>query len=65
MYGACAHGLGLLREAVIGYERVLKTNPAHVVFYLREMALLQHRLLDAPLASYNLDHVMTPGEANN
>ena len=62
MYGVCAHGLGLLREAVHVYDQVLKNNSLHFVFYLRNIAMLQHENLDRTLSTYNLDHMFDRGK---
>ena len=62
MYGVCAHGLGLLREAVHAYDHVLNTNSTHYVFYLRHIAMLQHENLDTPLSTFNLDHKFDRGK---
>ncbi len=58
MNGACAHGLGLFREAVSLYDHVLQQNAGHFVYYLREVALFQHQHLDVAMNLLNLDNMM-------
>lgn len=61
MFGACAHGLGRLREAVALYDHVLQKNAEHSALYLREMALRARRTLDVRLKGFSLDNAVEPG----
>jgi tetratricopeptide (TPR) repeat protein len=55
MKAVCLHSLGMLSAAVAAYSSLLKADPQHQCFYLRELCLYLHKTLDKDQMLVNAD----------
>eukprot|EP01091_Cochliopodium_minus_P012349 TRINITY_DN3721_c0_g1_i1.p1 TRINITY_DN3721_c0_g1~~TRINITY_DN3721_c0_g1_i1.p1 ORF type:complete len:916 (+),score=281.95 TRINITY_DN3721_c0_g1_i1:281-2749(+) len=60
MLAIVKHGLGDFTGAIETYDKILKVDGTHVVWYNKEICLFWHHHLDKPLSQLDFDMQMNP-----